>query len=169
MSRQHSVKPRLLVLSLVALAAFTGFIAMPTDYPKTASTEWRKADPDNNGFYPLIEGKDAFGTRFALMDNAERSIDAQYFLMKPDDAGLVFANTMIEAADRGVRVRFLLDNLFTTVDDRALIYLNELPNIELRIFNPVARKGILGPQPPLAFQRYESANAQKILDDRQST
>ena len=157
MSRQHSVKPRLLVLSLVALAAFTGFIAMPTDYPKTSSTavtdtdqttaaiasrEWRKADPDNNGFYPLIEGKDAFGTRLVLMDNAERSIDAQYFLMKPDDAGLVFAHTMFEAADRGVRVRFLLDDIFTTVDDRALIYLNEHPNIELRIFNPIARKGI---------------------------
>jgi len=157
MSRQHPVNPRLLVLSLMALAAFTGFIAMPTEYPKTASTavtdtdqtaaaiasrKWRKADPDNNGFYPLIEGKDAFGTRLVLMDNAERSIDAQYFLMKPDDAGLVFAHTMFEAADRGVRVRFLLDDIFTTVDDRALIYLNEHPNIELRIFNPIARKGI---------------------------
>jgi len=141
----------------MVLGALTEFIAMPTDYPRTSSTavtntdqttaarvskEWRKADPNNNGFYPLFEGKDAFGARLALMDNAERSIDAQYFLMKPDDAGLVFAHTMIEAADRGVRVRFLLDDILTTVDDRALIYLNEHPNIELRIFNPIARKGI---------------------------
>jgi putative cardiolipin synthase len=157
MSRQNSVNPRLFVLSLVVLAALTGLTAVPTDYPKTASTvvtdtdqttaakvskEWRKADQSNNGFYPLIEGEDAFGARLALMDNAERSIDAQYFLMKPDDAGLVFAHTIMEAADRGVRVRFLLDDIFTTVDDRALIYLNEHPNIELRIFNPIARKGV---------------------------
>jgi len=106
------------------------------------SDEWRKADPESNGFYPLIEGQDAFGARLVLMDNAECSIDAQYFLMKPDDAGLVFAHAMIEAADRGVQVRFLIDDVFTTVDDRALVYLNEHPNIELRIFNPISRKGI---------------------------
>ena len=130
---------------------------MPTDFPKTTSTaftdtdqttaakassDWRNADPENNGFYPLIEGKDAFGARLLLMDRAERSIDAQYFLMKPDDAGLVFAHTMMEAADRGVRVRFLIDDIFTTVKDRALIYLNEHPNIEVRVFNPISRKGI---------------------------
>ena len=130
---------------------------MRSDYPKTVSTAltdtnqttmakasiaWRNADPENNGFYPLIEGKDAFGARLLLMDRAERSIDAQYFLMKPDDAGLVFAHTMMEAAERGVRVRFLIDDIFTTVKDRALIYLNEHPNVEVRVFNPISRKGI---------------------------
>jgi putative cardiolipin synthase len=105
------------------------------------SRDRRKADPESNGFYPLIEGKDAFGARLVLMDNAENSIDAQYFLMKPDDAGLVFAHAMLRAADRGVRVRLLIDDVFTTVKDRALIYLNEHPNIDVRIFNPISRKG----------------------------
>jgi len=105
------------------------------------SKEWRKASPESNGFYPLIEGQDAFGARLVLMDNAERSIDAQYFLMKPDDAGLVFAHAMISAADRGVRVRLLVDDILTTVKDRALLYLNEHPNIEIRLFNPISRKG----------------------------
>jgi len=85
---------------------------------------------------------DAFGARLALIDRAERTIDAQYFLIKPDNAGLVFGGDLYEAAERGVRVRFLLDDIFTTVDDSALIMLNEHPNIEVRIFNPIAREGL---------------------------
>jgi putative cardiolipin synthase len=90
----------------------------------------------------LSLGMDAFGARLVLMDRAELSIDVQYFLMKPDDAGFVFGGKLLEAADRGVRVRFLLDDIFSTVDDSALMLLNEHPNIELRIFNPIARKGV---------------------------
>ncbi len=62
--------------------------------------------------------------------------------MKPDSAGLVFADSLLEAADRGVRVRFLLDDIFTTVDDDWLIMMNAHPNIEIRIFNPISRKGL---------------------------
>ncbi len=49
---------------------------------------------------------------------------------------------MLEAADRGVRVRFLLDDVFTSVEDRSLILLDEHPNIEVRLFNPIGRLGI---------------------------
>ncbi len=76
------------------------------------------------------------------MDLAEHSIDAQYFLMKPDYAGLVFTDRLLDAADRGVRVRLLLDDVFTTVEDIDLAMLNDHENIEVRIFNPIARKGI---------------------------
>ena len=48
----------------------------------------------------------------------------------------------VEAADRGVRVRFLLDDVFTTVDDQVLLALDDHPNIEIRLFNPIARGGI---------------------------
>lgn len=134
-----------------------GCAGIPLDYPKTASSalvdtadtrlaaesnRWRRDDPGRNGFYPLQQGLDAFGARLALIDLAGKSIDAQYFLMKPDSAGLVFAAGLLEAADRGVRVRFLLDDIFTTVDDRWLILLNEHPNIEMRLFNPIAREGL---------------------------
>ena len=146
-----------IIACLIAMMAFTGCASMPLDYPKTASAAltdtqntslakssagWRAARPNRNGFYPLSQGMDAFGARLALMDRAERSIDAQYFLMKPDKAGLVFSGKLMEAADRGVRVRFLLDDIFTTVDDRVLIILDQHPNIELRIFNPISRKGL---------------------------
>jgi len=142
---------------LIVAVVFSGCASAPIDYPKTPSSalidtddaalanfsiSWRAADPERNGFYPLSQGMDAFGARLLLMDRAERSIDAQYFLMKPDDAGLVFGGKLLEAADRGVRVRFLLDDIFSTVDDSALTILNEHPNIELRIFNPIARKGV---------------------------
>jgi putative cardiolipin synthase len=62
--------------------------------------------------------------------------------MKPDSAGLVFASKLMQAADRGVRVRFLLDDVFTSVDDESLMILNAHPNVELRIFNPISRRGI---------------------------
>ncbi len=142
---------------LIMIGIVAGCASVPTDYPKSessaltdtgttvaakASIDWRKDDPERNGFYPLTQGMDAFGARLVLMDRAERSIDAQYFMMKPDDAGLVFSQKLLEAADRGVRVRFLLDDIFTTVDDNALIVLNEHPNLELRIFNPISRKGV---------------------------
>ena len=104
--------------------------------------KWVGGRDDVNGFYPLSQGFDAFGARLRLMDLADKSIDAQYFLMKPDDAGLVFAAGLMTAADRGVRVRLLLDDVFTSVKDVGLAMLDAHPNIEVRIFNPVSRKGI---------------------------
>ena len=144
-------------LYLFITALLSACASAPIDYPRSPSlaltetgdtqlardsSDWRKQSPASNGFYPLIKGKDAFGARLALMDVAQVSIDAQYFLMKPDNAGLVFSAGLFEAAERGVRVRFLLDDIFTTVDDASLSLLNDHPNIELRIFNPIARKGI---------------------------
>jgi putative cardiolipin synthase len=129
----------------------------PFDYPKNYSealvdtdntslgkevAEWTGAHPGQSGFYPLIEGLDALGVRLAMIDAAERTIDAQYFLMKPDSAGRLFAGKLLQAADRGVRVRLLLDDIFTTVDDSALLVLNQHPNVELRLFNPIGRRGI---------------------------
>ncbi len=76
------------------------------------------------------------------MELAEKSIDAQYFLMKGDNAGQVFAGGLLRAADRGVRVRFLLDDIFTTVEDEELELLDAHPNIEVRLYNPIARRGV---------------------------
>jgi len=145
--------------TILLLAALGGCASAPLDHPKTesyaladtddtvvarASASWRSADPEVSGFYPLLQGLDAFGARLKLMDAAERSIDAQYFLMKPDSAGLVFVSELLQAADRGVRVRLLLDDIFTTVSDKAFILINEHPNIEMRLFNPISRKGLYG-------------------------
>jgi cardiolipin synthase C len=140
------------------LTAFLGGCASgPVDHPRTDSAvitdtqqttagrlvaKWRQQHPGMSGFHPLVSGMDALGARLALIDLAERTIDAQYFLMKGDDAGAIFADKLLEAADRGVRVRVLLDDVFTSVDDDTLVLLNAHPNVELRLFNPVSRRGI---------------------------
>jgi len=105
-------------------------------------TRWSAQHPGINGFYPLNDGMDALGARLRLIEGAERSIDAQYFLMKNDDAGELFSGTLLRAADRGVRVRFLLDDVFTTVNDDILALLDQHPNIEIRLYNPVSRWGL---------------------------
>jgi putative cardiolipin synthase len=150
-------KTRSLFVLLLLLMGLGGCASMPLDHPKTPSAAltdtadtylaressiWRDGQLQGNGFYSLIEGQDAFGARLALMGKAEKSIDAQYFLMKPDNAGLVFTEKLMKAADRGVRVRLLLDDVFTTVDDSYFSYMNAHPNIEVRIFNPISRKGL---------------------------
>ena len=147
------------LLTIIALlAVLLGACATaPFDYPKEHSeaiadtsdttiarevNEWTDAHGGLSGFYPLQSGTDAFGARLRLMESAERTIDAQYFLMKDDAAGHMFAAALLQAADRGVRVRFLLDDIFTTVDDALLAVLNEHSNIQVRLYSPVARRGI---------------------------
>lgn len=106
-----------------------------------AVSQWVDTHDKLSGFYPLIQGMDALGVRLRLAEIAEKSIDLQYFLMKNDTAGKVMANALLKAADRGVRVRFLLDDIFTTVPDRGLLLINQHPNIEVRLFNPISRRG----------------------------
>ena len=116
-----------------------------TDFDSTALGKYASLNVELNeglsGFYPLEKGLDALGMRLRLAEIAEKSLDLQYFLMKNDTAGAVMANALIKAADRGVRVRFLLDDIFTTVPDDSFLLINQHPNIEIRIFNPIARSG----------------------------
>jgi len=106
------------------------------------AADWSASHKGLSGFYPLSKGMDALGVRLRLAERAEKSIDLQYFLMKDDTAGAVIANALLKSADRGVRVRFLLDDIFTSVPDRSFLLMNEHPNIEIRIFNPLSRRGI---------------------------
>jgi len=105
------------------------------------STEWAREHDNLSGFYPLTDGLDALGARLRMIELAEHSIDAQYFLMKGDTAGEIFAGSLLQAADRGVRIRILLDDVFTTVKDGELALLHQHPNVEVRLFNPVSRRG----------------------------
>lgn len=98
-------------------------------------------DTSLTSFAPLADGNEALGARLRLIEAAQHTLDLQYFLMKPDLGGAIIALTLIDAADRGVRVRFLLDDVFTTVDDHGLGLLNAHPNIDVRIFNPSMRPG----------------------------
>jgi len=103
---------------------------------------WLQAHDGLSGFYPLSQGMDALGVRLHLSERAEKSIDLQYFLMKNDTVGAVLINSLLKSADRGVRVRFLLDDIFTKTSDRTLLLLSQHANIEVRMFNPISRSGI---------------------------
>ncbi len=89
----------------------------------------------------LNDGNEALGARLRMMESAEHSLDLQYFLLKPDLSGALVIQALLTAADRGVRVRFLLDDVFTPVTDEQLGLLDAHPNVSIRIFNPVMRPG----------------------------
>ena len=93
-----------------------------------------------SGFVLLGSGLDAFAARTELFRKAEKSIDVQYFLVRNDLTGHLFYQSLIETADRGVRVRILLDDQYIATQPSGLAALDQHPNIEIRIFNPYSRK-----------------------------
>ncbi len=97
--------------------------------------------PDNHaGFYLLSDAIDALAARLLLADRADKSIDAQYYLVKDDVIGRVFFASLLQAAERGVRVRLLIDDVGTKGMDDILAGVADHPNLELRLFNPFASR-----------------------------
>ena len=72
---------------------------------------------------------------------AERSLDVQYYIWHDDMTGSLLLDALWQAAERGVRVRLLLDDNNTAALDEALAALDAHPNIEVRLFNPFASRG----------------------------
>lgn len=93
-----------------------------------------------SGFVPLSSGLDAFVARAVLARFAEKSIDAQYYLLHSDLTGKLFLDQLMKAADRGIRVRLLLDDMALEGGDLGAVMLDRHPNMEVRIFNPFSRK-----------------------------
>jgi putative cardiolipin synthase len=104
------------------------------------------AHPRESGLLPLRTGLDAFAARVLMIDDAERAIDVQYYIWHDDVTGRYLLSRLLAAADRGVRVRLLLDDLGSPGLDRLLAAANAHPDLEVRLFNALAR----GPLPGLA-------------------
>ncbi|KPP90129.1 phosphatidylserine/phosphatidylglycerophosphate/cardiolipin synthase family protein [Erythrobacter sp. HL-111] len=85
---------------------------------------------------PLREGKAAFAARLALIDRAERSIDVECYIWHRDLTGVLMLDRLRAAADRGVAVRLLLDDLGISGLDAILAELNRHENISVRLYNP---------------------------------
>ncbi|KVE72504.1 phospholipase D family protein [Burkholderia vietnamiensis] len=98
------------------------------------------AHPGQDAFHLLSDPVDALDARVMLADRADRSLDLQYYIWHDDLTGHALADAIIRAADRGVRVRVLLDDLGTNADDRKLLEISSHPHIEIRLFNPVATR-----------------------------
>ncbi len=88
---------------------------------------------------PLADGNDALAARFRMIENAERSIDIKTFLIKPDIAGTLFWLELYNAAERGVKIRLIYDDVFTSASDEDIATLDAHPNVEIRTFNPLSR------------------------------
>ncbi|PRY95762.1 putative cardiolipin synthase [Hasllibacter halocynthiae] len=88
------------------------------------------------GVASLRDGVPAFAARALLADVAVRSIDAQYYIWKPDLTGLLLLDALWRAAERGVRVRLLLDDNGTDGLDPYLAWVGRHPRIEVRLYNP---------------------------------
>ncbi|HET7525452.1 MAG TPA: phospholipase D family protein [Burkholderiaceae bacterium] len=97
--------------------------------------------PGLTGVIPINDGRVAFGARVSLARAATRSIDVQTFIWHPDATGTLLFEEMVRAAERGVRVRLLLDDMNTAGTDATLALLASHPNIELRLYNPFVGRG----------------------------
>jgi putative cardiolipin synthase len=150
-----SVKPFSRVLVMMGLIALGGCASLPDNSNRTAS--WHYTDTDNttlgelveqrrpahaageSGYLLLNDGLDAFVARAVLAQLAGRSIDTQYYMWHKDEVGSLLAYQLLKAADRGVRVRILLDDIDEGGRDINLAVFDAHPNIEVRIFNPFGR------------------------------
>ncbi len=152
MERQLAARAARLSLLLLLLYLLNGCAAIPYDYPRTPSSALYRPEgtamgkrvqaqavnhPGASGFFLLPTGIDAFATRARLIDQAEKTLDLQYYIFHDDRTGKYTLDRIIKAADRGVRVRLLLDDWHQTKEtDWLLAALAVHPNLEVRIFNP---------------------------------
>jgi putative cardiolipin synthase len=108
--------------------------------------------PDVSGFELLDANEDALRWRLALVDSARHTIDIQYYIWFDDAAGRLLLKRVFDAADRGVKVRILIDDLNTVLEDAgtlkqrdgAAAWIDTHPNIELRLFNPWRERSLGG-------------------------
>jgi putative cardiolipin synthase len=156
-------------ICLVFLIFVSACASLPTNFEKpvsyaysdtdnTALAMFRRGEKDaqseESGFILLGNGLDAFTARAVLAGRAERSIDLQYFLYHTDLVAKLLTDQLIKAADRGVRVRMLLDDIGMGDKDLVATALDSHPNIEVRLLNPFIRNRTRATQ---FVTRYDSA------------
>ncbi len=92
--------------------------------------------PGQTGVAFLSDGLDAYAARAVITQHAGRSLDLQYYIWQDDLIGHLMANELYRAAERGVRVRILLDDMNAQDKDALMMALDAHPNIEIRLYNP---------------------------------
>jgi putative cardiolipin synthase len=124
-----------------------GYALPPQPGGALASLEERlsqRAGPEQSGFVLLDSNEQGLRWRLALIDSAKHSLDLQYYVWWGDESGDLLMKRVIDAADRGVKVRLILDDLSTMLEDESHPKLRDTdaavidahPNIAIRLFNP---------------------------------
>ncbi|TKB48959.1 phospholipase D family protein [Ferrimonas sediminicola] len=96
-------------------------------------------NPGLSGVYPVADGREALIIRILAANQAVSSIDLQTYIYRGDDTGRALLWSLWRAAERGVRVRLLLDDM-QSGKDQALSRLNRHPNVQVRLFNPFTNR-----------------------------
>ena len=152
------IRQLLLMSCLLVVMTLTGCATLPpgANFPKEASTALAQpeqtklgehfsnvviAHAGQSGFRIIPAGADGFLTRMQMINSAERTLDLQYFIFRGDNTGRLLTNAVLHAADRGVRVRILIDDGETIEGDNQIIALEAHRSVEIRIFNPFAYRG----------------------------
>ena len=145
-------------LALLLAALLMGCAGLPpgADFPKAASVAL--AHPEDTGlgrqfagashehgedsaFRVISVGADGFRARMQIIDAAQRTLDLQYYIFRGDETGRLLTDRLRRAADRGVRIRVLVDDGDTVAGDEQILRLLTQPSVEVRIFNPFSYRG----------------------------
>jgi cardiolipin synthase C len=144
---------RFSLFAAALLVMISGCATLPKGYPREQSRAWDHPQetklgraiapaaaqhPGMSGFHVLGNGMDAFVARMALAEAAERTLDLQYYIFHGDLTGKLILDSLVRAADRGVRVRLLIDDTAAKGKDAVLAAIASHPQIEVRVFNPSA-------------------------------
>jgi cardiolipin synthase C len=133
-----------------AILVLAGCAGLPSHVQRTPSTAFQhpettalgrvvlkdEAGKNLSGIRLLSSGQEALASLIALADHAERTLDIQYYIIHEDDSTRTLLHHVRLAAERGVRVRVLVDDLNTAGEDRRFMHLGAHANIEVRVFNP---------------------------------
>jgi len=122
------------LLFLLAIAG-TVFASAPTPLTQVV-VPLIAAHPGKSGAYVLEKGEEALRARAWLADHATTSIDVQYFIWSSDNIGILASEALLRAAERGVKVRVLVDDLLVDAPPDSMLALALHPNIDIRIYNP---------------------------------
>lgn len=124
---KHSIEP-------------TQAIALKVDTSETTLAQiidpLQQQNPDLTGYYVLFDPIEALAARLRLIDKAEKTLDLQYYIWDNDKVGAVALHALIRAADRGVKVRLLIDDNNAKQTEGIFLALAQHPNIEVKLFNP---------------------------------
>ncbi|MCG8427592.1 MAG: phospholipase D family protein [Chromatiales bacterium] len=127
---------------LFALLLLTTTFACGASSPVEALAQQAAAHPNQSGAYVLEKGEESLLARAWLTETATQSIDIQYFIWSTDNVGTLATEALLRAADRGVKVRVVVDDLLIDAEPETLLSIAAHPNVEIRIYNPQHSVGV---------------------------
>jgi len=133
---------RLLVVLLILIPALEARSQTITDWIDANCIDCASQMSVKTGVYVLEKGEEALIGRAWLTQHAAESIDIQYFIWSTDNIGILAAEQLLGAAERGVKIRVLVDDLLIDAQDRSLLLLSAHPNVQIRIYNPNLTVGV---------------------------